>query len=302
MQKILRTTLALSLIAALTISCNKDDDGGNSTTTPTTNSLQLNINGLEDLGPDYVYEGWIIVNGAPITTGRFSVNNSGILSETSFNIDQAQLDIATTFILTIEPAVGDDPAPSNTHILAGDFSGSAGTMTIAHSAALGNDFSTAVGKFILATPSTMSMTDENEGLWFLDNSSGSPMESLTLPTLPSGWIYEGWAVIDGKPISSGRFTNTNMADLDNNPFKGPDGTPPFPGEDYITGMSNGVDLSLDQPINKVVISIEPTMDNSPNPFTLKPLLSEDLTATSPTHTVTNLQLNLNFPSGTFSRQ
>lgn len=300
MHKIIKTTLALGLIAALSVSCNKDDDGG--TTTNPTNALSLNITGLEDLGNDYVYEGWILVNGAPVTTGRFSVNGSGALSQTSFNIEKSQLDIATAFILTIEPAVGDDPQPSDVHILAGDFAGSAGTLSIAHSAALGNDFSSISGKFILATPSTMSMSDENEGIWFLDNSSGSPMVGLNLPTLPTGWVYEGWAIIDGKPISSGRFSAADMADLDNNPYKGPEGTPPFPGEDFIMGMSNGVDLSLAQHISKAVISIEPAMDNSPAPFTLKPLLSQDLTASSPTHTAMDLQQNLMFPTGSFSRQ
>ena len=299
MQRIIKTTLLFSLIAAINISCNKDDDGA--TPTSNTNALNLNISGLEDLGSDFVYEGWIIVNGAPVTTGRFSVNSSGELSQTSFELDKTQLDAASTFVLTIEPAVGDDPAPSDVHILAGDFSGSAGTMSVSHTAALGNDFTSAMGKFILATPSTMSMADENEGVWFLDNSSGSPMAGLSLPTLPSGWVYEGWAVIDGKAISSGRFTSADMADMDNNPYKGPDGTPPFPGEDFIMGTSNGVDLSLAQPINKVVLSIEPKIDNSPAPFTLKPLLSGDLDASSPTHTVIDLQQNLVFPTGNFSR-
>ncbi len=300
MQRIIKTTLVLSLITAINISCNKDDDGASPSVN--TNTLNLNINGLEDLGSDFVYEGWILVNGTPVTTGRFSVSSSGALSQTNFELDQAQLNAATAFILTVEPAVGDDPAPSDVHILAGDFSGSAGTMSVSHPAALGNDFSSAQGKFILATPSTMIMSDENEGLWFLDNSSGSPMEGLNLPTLPSGWVYEGWAIIDGKPISSGRFTSTDMADLDNNPYKGPDGTPPFPGEDYIMGMSNGVDLSLAQHISKAVISIEPMEDNSPAPFTLKPLLSADLNASSSTHTVMDLQQNLTFPTGNFSRQ
>ena len=299
MRNFIKTTVALSLIAAINVSCNKDDNGD--MTTDTTDALSLNISGLEDLGTDYVYEGWIIVNGSPVTTGRFSVDGNGALSQTAFNLDETQLNAATTFVLTIEPAVGDDPAPSDVHILAGDFSGDAGTMTISHAAALGNDFGAASGSFILATPSTMSMADEHEGVWFLDNSSGSPMESLNLPTLPSGWVYEGWAVIDGKAISSGRFTSTDMADLDNNPFKGPDGTPPFPGEDFIMGSSNGVDLSLAQPINKVVISVEPMMDNSPAPFTLKPLLSQDLDSSSPTHTVIGLQQNLTFPTGSFSR-
>ena len=44
-------------------------------------------------------------------------------SPTYFHIDSAVADAAATYILTIEPKVGDDPAPSAVHILAGDFAG-----------------------------------------------------------------------------------------------------------------------------------------------------------------------------------
>lgn len=298
MNTFFKTTLAIGLVASLA-SCKKDDDSCSDNGEQ--EILNLNITGLEDLGSDYVYEGWMIVGGSAKTTGRFSVNASGELSQTEFSLNKSQLDAATKFVLTIEPAVGDDPAASNVHILAGDFSGDSGTMTISDPAALGSDFASIAGKFILATPSTSSMSDENEGVWFLDNSSGSPAVGLSIPSLPSAWVYEGWAIIDGKPISTGRFTAADMADMDGNPFKGPDGTPPFPGEDFIMGTANGVDLSLAQHIEKVVLSIEPKVDNSPNPFTLKPLLSADLNASSATHTATTLDQNLVFPTGTFSR-
>ena len=35
--------------------------------------VQDAINGLEPLAPGYVYEGWIIVGGMPISSGRFGV-------------------------------------------------------------------------------------------------------------------------------------------------------------------------------------------------------------------------------------
>lgn len=293
-----KALLVLAVLATAFVGCSDDDNDQ-----PNVQNLQLNITGLEDLGADYVYEGWIIVNGAPVTTGRFSVDANGQLSETLFTLDRDVLQAATTFVLTIEPAVGDDPAPSDTHILAGNFSGDNGVMTIDHAAALGNDFSTSVGEYILATPSTNAMTDEHRGVWFLNNSGGSPVAGLTLPTLPAGWVYEGWAIIDGQPISTGRFTDTGIADMDGNPFAGTDNSmlPGYPGEDFIMGMVNGVDLSTITHVSKVVVSIEPEMDNSPAPFTLKPLVGADLDMSTATHTVLSLSQNLSFPTGTFSR-
>ena len=77
---------------------------------PDTGELLLVINGLEDLGSTAEYEGWLIVNGNPVTTGKFSVDASGNLSQTMFDVDQSDLDNASTFVLTIEPKPDPDPA------------------------------------------------------------------------------------------------------------------------------------------------------------------------------------------------
>ena len=186
--------------------------GQNDDDEQTTKDLTLNISGLENLGSDFVYEGWIIVDGSPITTGRFSVNDTGNLSKTNFNLDISALEAASTFVLTIEPAVGDDPAPSNVHILAGNFLGNSGQLSIEHGAALANNFSTVNGKYILATPTNGSNTDENSGVWFLDLASGAPAIGLSLPILPTGWKYEGWVVTDGIPVTSGKFSSASTFD------------------------------------------------------------------------------------------
>jgi hypothetical protein len=44
--------------------------------------LELNLTGLENLGPNARYEGWVIIDGSPLTTGVFTVNNSGQMSQT----------------------------------------------------------------------------------------------------------------------------------------------------------------------------------------------------------------------------
>lgn len=180
-------------------------------------TVSLNISGLEDLGSDYVYEGWLITPSGPVTTGVFSVSGSGQLSKSSFTVAKTDIDAGNTFVLTIEPASDPDPSPSAVHILAGDFSGTSANLTVGHGAALANDFTSAAGQFILATPSTATMDDENSGIWWLDPSGPSP--TLTLPTLPDGWAYEGWAFINGSPVSTGTFLSATGADS-GEPFKG----------------------------------------------------------------------------------
>jgi hypothetical protein len=114
------------------------------------------------------------------------------------------------------------------------------------------------------------MTDETSGVWFLDP-AGSPDPSLTLPTLPAGWEYEGWAVIDGVPVTTGKFTDVSMADA-SAPYSGVDPVPPFPGEDFLMNAPAGVMFPTDLSERPIVISIEPVPDNSPAPFLLKPLV------------------------------
>lgn len=286
------TTMVFGLIM---YGCKNSDD-----MMPESN-LSLSINGLEDLGPDFVYEGWIMVNGRPLTSGRFSVSSAGELSQTNFPIATEILNAATAFILTIEPAVGDDPAPSNVHILAGDFTGSSGSMKVEDPRAIGDSFSKAAGKYILATPTNDNMNDEYSGVWFLDNSSGSPTAGLTLPSLPDGWIYEGWVVINNIPVSTGTFSTVTGSDNFSG-FSGPNPAPPFPGEDFLMNAPVGLNFPTDIRSGTVVISVEPVPDNSPAPFLLKPLAHSPM-ANAAIHTVLTMNQNLNsLPSGTFKRK
>lgn len=253
--------LALSaLAAAALVACG----GGDSNDA----SLKLNLSGLENLGSGAVYEGWLVTAAGPVSSGRFSVDANGKLSQTEFSVPRAQADAATAFVLTIEPTVNDVAAPSATHLLAGDFNAdkSSATVSLQHAAALGNNFGSAAGSFILATPSSASTTDDNQGIWWLNMVNGAPQASLSLPTLPAGWVYEGWVVVNGTPVSTGRFTSVSTADSDGSGgTAGPLGGPPFPGQDFITPplvLTGGT----------AVISIEPQPDNSAAPFTLKPLV------------------------------
>lgn len=252
-----------SLLTAAALAALTACGGGSDTAT-----LQLSLNGLEDLGSSAVYEGWLIVGGAPVTTGRFSVNAQGVPSRSTFTIDRASADAATTFVLTIEPALNDPAAPSATHLLAGDFNTdkTSANLNIAHPAALGSNFASASGRFILARPTSEATTDEDQGIWFLQMVNGMPQAGIQAPTLPAGWVYEGWVVSGGTSVSTGRFTRFDQPDSDRaGPAAGPMAAPPFPGQDFVTPALRLLGATA-------VISIEPDIDNSPAPFTLKPLV------------------------------
>jgi DNA-binding beta-propeller fold protein YncE len=227
-------------------------------------TLSVSFSGLEKLGAGFVYEGWLITPAGPQSAGRFS-DPEGY----TIKVDPAVAKAATLYVLTIEPEQNDDPEPSATHVVAGPLTKGRAALSTSHPAALGTDFAAALGSFILATPSSPAADDFDQGIWFLDPTAG-PAASLSLPTLPAGWAYEGWVVTGGKPVSTGRFTSTSGADSDGaGPAAGPGAAPPFPGQDFISPP-------LILPGGKAVISVEPEPDDSPAPFALKPLVGDIL--------------------------
>ncbi|MDH3681671.1 MAG: anti-sigma factor [Acidimicrobiia bacterium] len=233
--------------------------------------LEVTFEGLEALGDDFDYEAWTIVDGTPVSGGTFDIAADGSL-EIGTGEHLLGHEGASTVVITIEPAVGDDPAPADTHVLAGDVAVDGSfALTIDHPDALGTDFADVAGQFILGTPTNDPDGDELSGIWFL--TVPGPEVSLELPTLPAGWSYEGWAVIDGNPVSTGRFLDGAMAD-DFDGFSGPNGGPNYPGEDFIVDAPDGLAFPTDLTGSTVVISVEPDADNSPDPFALEPLVAE----------------------------
>lgn len=95
----------------------------------------------------------------------------------------------------------------------------------------------------------------NYGIWFGQRVlGGGIIPSLTLPSLPSGWVYEGWVIPPTPnppfPISTGRFTAMNTEDQADdysgdfsNSF-----TLPLPGEDF---LQNEPSIQWDFPMNMI---------------------------------------------------
>ena len=78
MKNLLLALLSILLITTF-ISCGDDDDAGSK-------DLTLNFSGLEDLGSEATYEGWLIVDGNPVSTGVFNVNADGVASRNEFQV------------------------------------------------------------------------------------------------------------------------------------------------------------------------------------------------------------------------
>lgn len=269
----------LSSLTLLFFSCSDDNDDN----APTTANLEINLNGLEDLGADYVYEGWIIVDGAPVTTGVFTVDADKVLSKTNFTVDAVELEKATAFVLSVEPTNDTDPAPSETKLLSGAFDATTAMVSVNDQV---GDFTNAAGTFFLRTPTDeadgMNNGNDENGIWF-GTPGAPPTPNFTLPALNNGWRYEGWVVVPGVgPITTGQFADASaqMADLAG-PFSGPNPGPPVPGEDFFESAPTGVTFPLDVRGKTVVISVEPYPDNSPAPFLLKPLVGTSGQETAP---------------------
>lgn len=284
-----KTFLGLLALSFFAVSCSSDDDNN----TSTTSDLTLNLQGLEALGSDYAYEGWIIVNGQPVSTGTFT----SVAFPQTFSVNTEQLENATAFVLSIEPAVDPDPAPADTKILIGDFNGASAAVNTA----IVGDFTNASGAFFLRTPTDeMGINNGNDqyGVWF-GTPGMPPVPNFVLPTLPAGWAYEGWVVGDSGPLSTGTFTAFNSADS-SAPFSGPASGPPVPGEDFFENAPIGESFPLDVRGRTVVISIEPVPDDSPAPFVLKPLVGTAGNDTAPATYDFGLNL-VSFPMGSVTR-
>lgn len=273
-------------------SCSDDDN------LPSTATLSLDLTGLEELGANYVYEGWIIVNDAPVSTGTFT----SVSFPQSFTVDAALLAVATTFVLSIEPAGETGEAalmPANTKVLAGDFSGTTANVNTG----IVGDFSLAAGAFFLRTPTDETGTNNGNdqyGVWF-GTPGAPPTPNFVLPTLPDGWAYEGWVIGENGPITTGTFTVFNDRDSSNG-FSGTENNagPPVPGEDLLLNAPNGETFPLDIRGRTVVISVEPVPDDSALPFAMKPLVATAGQDTAPaTH---DFEQNLgSLPTGKVTR-
>lgn len=121
----------------------------------------------------------------------------------------------------------------------------------------------AKGQYMLGTPTDGNDNiNERSGVWFGKYQSNDA--TLVLPSPRRGWVYEGWAVVDGNPLTTGRFTSPVLGDR----FSGFSDTkanaPRIPGEDFLlhppVEVFPGLSFPVDLAGQIIRISLEPDLD------------------------------------------
>ncbi len=253
---LLAATFVLGMLA---VSCSSDDG-------PPTSNLTLEVVGLEPLSIGATYEGWLIVEGEPVSTGKFTSTASSI----TFPVVAETLEKATEFVLSVEPPNDTDPAPSKTKLLSGLFSGNVAALTVNTVVA---DFSNISGKFVIATPTDNVADNDEFGIWFEDPSGVQAVPGLNLPPLADGWKYEGWVVFNNIPVTTGTFSQVDTFD-DASPYSGNGQAPNYPGEDFLNSAPFSLTFPEDGDVRgkMVMITVEPSPDfDQATPFFIKPL-------------------------------
>ncbi len=176
----------------------------------------------------------------------------------------------------------EEDVPPGSIILAGSFTGdealAASDLSFSFAKAFGTSFSQVKGTYSIQTPTSAAVMDSLSGVWFYRQDIQGPSLQF-FPTLPDGWVYEGWVVFDSGGVvasySTGRFARVDSADFDG---AGPGGGPlaglNVPGQDFIVG--NPSHLNLTSPGYSFMITLEPWPDNSPNPSSLILLSSQPI--------------------------
>lgn len=294
MKKLFLATLLATSVGLIGCDSDQNSDSGR---------FSLSLSNVEPLTHGFHYEGWLMIDGSPVSTGKFNVSSSGALvtltgvsiAGGTFEIDE-EVASATAFILTIEPNGDTDTVPSITKYLGGNVTAGSAALAVSHGSSLGSDFRSSNGEYILATPTDGPNSNENSGIWWVNPTGPSMTAGLSLPTLPAGWRYEGWVVVGGIPVTTGSFTSVTGADSFGG-FSGSQGAPAFPGEDFLRSAPSGLTFPANLNGATAVISVEPYPDSDAGPFTLKPLVATIPTSAIP-FTVYRMNNNASsFPTG-----
>lgn len=259
---------------------------------PPAHEIRLRVRQLQGLEGAF-YELWVVKGARKESAGSFNVAEGGQLVDGFGHrarfFSRTAPSTADALVVTIEPRPDPDPGPSGIAILVG--SPGVNVATLRFPANLG----AMAGSFILATPTDAVSTNENAGVWFLDP-AGGPGPSLALPDLPGGWVFEGWGVTQGTPLTTGRFTEASGADSAA-PFSGPNPGPPFPGEDFLQNLPAAITSPVDlaDGSSDIVVTIEPDLSGvdptGHGPFSIKPLLAA-VPQDAPEHSTLGLERDL----------
>lgn len=309
--------LLIAFVFTLFLSCENNDILSPS---KQISAIELDINGLKNLGNGAWYELWIKglsrASGSEQETqtsaGVFTVDDQGNLSQTVFDVNLGYLQEGLTVFLTVEEdadagvrynITGTDSnatidtlyEPSKYVILEANIKANEGTLSFGHEDIIDYDFNAVRGTYLLDTP-TDTLISDLSGIWFVNDTSSAgdtKFAGLILPTLPARWVYEGWVEINGQPVSTGTFSNPAISDR-NAQYSGDSlsWAYNFPGEDFINDTTGTFTFPTDLSGANLYITLDaphPAVANSP--FTVK-LLTATIPADAQPNTVYEMQNNV----------
>lgn len=284
------TGAALALVGLLAAGCGGDGGNGPTPEQPF-NILHLDFYVSAILPEGMVYELWVThpnstlvaATGTPQSLSRFTLQlGSGI--DSLAMVDAAGHEIAgntlsdlsidfrdfDSLMITIEPDPDASSSPSSTIYFRG---------------AIPNLPTSRIGRFefpashLKSLPDGQSLftftspTDDDpdnplSGVWFMNPVEQPGLQGLD--PLPTGWVYEAWAIHQGYCLSTGRFIDPEVHDS-SSVHCGPLAVPEVPGEDFlVVPPVPGPSFPLTfEPNDSVMVTVEPSPDTDrDNPFPL----------------------------------
>jgi hypothetical protein len=198
--------------------------------------------------------------GATHTISRFTINSSGQVFDANarmvpnavFLLPQSVYQVTSAQVLLT------NGVSSPLEFLSGTVTGDRASLSFE-----GMAFNGAKGEYMLATPTDGNNNiNERSGVWFGDYQTND--SALRLPPLKRGWVYEGWAIVDGRPLTTGRFTSPVLGDR----FSGFSDTqanaPRIPGEDFLRNppveVFPGLQFPVDLAGQVIRVSLEPDVE------------------------------------------
>jgi hypothetical protein len=225
-------------------------------------SLEVAATGLPAISGGARYEAFVDHGNRTRLLGTLSFDSGGVARvELPRNVRDGD-----GIRVTVEAASDHDRRPSDTTVLHGELRDGAANLAFPF------DLSAAAGEAVLISPTDNLTNAKNDeaGVWY---------PSLGLPSLPSGWRYEGWARTQQTLVSTGRFADPAARDS-GNPFSGIDANPPIPGEDLLFHLPSSISapVNLADGSSRVAITIEPDLNGvdptGDAPFPIAPLFKD----------------------------
>ncbi len=259
--RLMRATCAVVVLAGaslfLALGCGGDD--GPTGPTIENNRLMMQFYNAPPLPSPWMYRASVLNGGQWVDGGTFNVDLGGnLVNAQGQPIDDNTLNFGTLDLLTCD-SLRITFAESGAGML---FLAAAIDSNV--SVRLESPMKEEVGArdlyYTYGTPSDAFDDNELSGIWFADVDGQSPSLD-SLPDLPAGWIFEGWANHGGVYLSTGKFSGKAGADQNCRYYNCSASTPAFPGEDFLVNPPAGIQFPFEfDEGDSVVISIEPEDD------------------------------------------